>query len=249
MFGFGNKNPVKAAKALEKSQVDAGETPAPAGYNNVTQIYYAAFHASDAALSDEKKTKWVLMLLLGFAIGGYYFVWPLKRIETRYIEVETVSGRAIVSKGPSTALAELPERLQLKLRQFFLREFVSALVSLDARTVKERIPMAASMLQGSKAENAFKAYVYDVEKIPEKIANNPSLTREFVPKGDIAYSADGKQAFVRFFRVEKINGQEQNTTPMMATIEFVMLPEEPGKEKDLNPIGLRVLYFTIAIDQ
>jgi type IV secretory pathway component VirB8 len=251
MFGYGKPkvSPVKAAKQLEQARLTNGETPAPAGYDNVTHIYYAAFHQSDAALRAARQDSIVKWVLIAALIGAIWTMLPLRRTETRYIEVETTTGRAVVTKGPNTALAEMTERLQVKTREYFLREFVSALVTLDARTIKERIPFAASMLQGKKAENAFNEYVYMIEKIPQKIAENPSLTREFRAKGEMATSADGKQAFIRFDRIEKINGAEQNVTPMLVTIEFAVLPEEPGKEKPLNPMGIRVLYFTVALDQ
>lgn len=241
MFGISKKR-------TEPIQSDTEDVQAPAGYNELANIYYAAFHASDAAMRDASKTLWVYRMLIGALVMGYWLVLPFKTIETRFIEVETASGRAVVAKGPKTDLGEMSERLQLKTREYFLKEFVSALITLDARTIKERVPFAASMLQGKKADNAFNEYVYAIEKIPERIANNPQLTREVQFKGDIAFSADSKLAFVRLNRIEKINGAEQNVTPMLVTLEFAVLPEEPGKEKPLNPLGVRVLYFTVALD-
>jgi type IV secretory pathway component VirB8 len=241
---FGNK---KQSQKITVARQDDEGTRLPAGISDAAQVYYAAFHSHEATLNAYRKERLAMLLAIIGLVVAIAMMMPLRKTEVRVLEVESATGRTVVSNRTPSDVLQVSERVGKKMQEYFLREFVVALTTIDARTIKERIPFAASMLAGKRAENAFEEFVYKIEKVPEKIAQNPGLTREYQHKS-VAMSADGKIAFVRFNRVEKINGTEQLTTPMLVTLEFVFLPEEPGKEKDLNPLGGRVLYFTVATD-
>jgi type IV secretion system protein TrbF len=144
---------------------------------------------------------------------------------------------------------------------YFLRKWAVRFQSIDQNanyTLNTAQPAAYGWTTGN-ATSEFNEYFDKTDKVAELVAKYPGLSREVKEVGT-SYSADGKTAFMIVQRVWKINGVETAVDShaahdsVLLRIDFQSLPEalnklsaeDAKKERDDNPLVLRISHFTVA---
>lgn len=146
-------------------------------------------------------------------------------------------------------------------KRYFLRKWAGRFQTIEQdanHTLNVEQPAAYAWTMGT-ATKEFNEYFDKTDNVADLVAKYPGLSREVTETGT-SFSPDGKTAFMILSRVWKVNGVEQAVgthaahDAILLRIDFMLLPqaldkmsaEDAKKERDDNPLVVRITHFTVA---
>ena len=173
---------------------------------------------------------------------GYWFVLPLKKIETHIIEINKATGE-VRSGGYASKSYEQgdPEKT------YWLAKFVSNLIEIDPRReiTEERIQTAMSLVRGKAVVQATE---YLRKTTPLKtVMEDPNFSRR-VSVRTINFIRGTSTATVQIRVVDQTIGRPAESKNYIVRCDYAFVTPADSKAIMENPLGMFVIDFSINQD-
>ncbi len=209
-------------------------------------VYVDLINGLQKNLADLRRTNIIYAAIAVLAVGGLVTVTPLRKIVPFFYEVDSSTGRISVSGTVAQELNVSDANIA-----YFIRLWVTRVVTINAATLKENLPNAYKWTRGS-AQAELDDWTEKTDKTASRLSKNPGLTREIVGIPTVSFSEGRSIAFVDFVWAEKVNGVEVDRRRKLMTLEFGLLSptitakdaKEALQSTD-NPLGLAITHFTL----
>lgn len=173
---------------------------------------------------------------------GYWFVLPLKKIETHVIEVNRTTGE--VRSGGIAAKSYEPGDPE---KTYWLAKFASNLLEIDPRRdiTEDRIQTAMSLVRGKAAVQATE---YLRKTTPLKtVMEDPNFSRRVNVRA-INFIRGTQTATVQIRVIDQTIGRPAESKNYIVRCDYAFVTPSDSKAIMDNPLGMFVIDFSINQD-
>ncbi|BBE09512.1 Uncharacterized protein MCB1EB_1351 [Mycoavidus cysteinexigens] len=228
---------------LSKPSSQTENAPPPGATIAASQAWFAYFQ------KPLLNAKWARLAAAGFFILALIetiaLLQLLKNAGPRpyFIEHDETSGAVYLSSRVAQQFT--PNAANIT---YFLRIWATHMLSIkpdQKQTQENDIPAAAAWTVGA-ATKVFTEYFAQTDRVAERLAKQPGLTREVV-ENSTSYANEGGIAYMVLTLIERIDGIETKRAQKVLTANLILAPERfDEQQRRTNPIGLMVTHFTLT---
>jgi type IV secretion system protein VirB8 len=174
------------------------------------------------------------------AAGSLLFLMPLKQTVPYVLEVNKTTGE-VVAPQQQPASAYSPD---WNVKMFFIRSWITNLLSINQYTFKTTDPAAQYLLRGNNAIAEFKQFRAE-DGTYQNLVDHPNMVRN-VDIRQVTPVAGTNNGIVAQVHTTTMKGGQVSTQDWLLTVYWTFIVTQTPEDVRHNPAGLWVTDFKVS---